>query len=192
MILRVQNDVEAQMASEQAAREEEERRRADEVAAQAAFPYLSSAGKASSQSKGQQPQDQARKVLTIGGGAKGGKGKGKATLTTTYMRPVAPATPSSANDQPAIPTDIVPRPRSPPLERARVEKELAKLLQWRKEEDRPWGDLKAEKKGEAWQYVPLPASGLMQDDDHVGRRKAKKKVKGLGADGKVVVGAATA
>lgn len=132
--------------------------------------------------------------MTIGGG-KGGKGKGKATLTTTYMRPALPSSGGSTSSNLAAaesqtPTDVVPRPRSPPLERARIEKEIAKVLQWRTAEDRPWGDPKAEKRGEGWKYAPLPASALMLDDDHVGRRKAKKKIKGLGVDGKAVVGAA--
>ena len=130
----------------------------------------------------QQVQDQGRKVLTVGKG-----GKGKATLTTyTYT-----TASSSAEIVTPPPSDIVSRPRSPPLEAARIEKELKKLVAWRLAEDRPWGDMKADKKGEGWKYVEaIVPESIMEDSE--GRRKTgrKKKVgKGLGMDGKAVPGA---
>ena len=109
-------------------------------------------------------------------------------LTTTYNRP---SVSSVAEDTTLLPTDIVPRPRSPPLEAARVEKELNKVLSWRRDEDRPWGDSKKDKKGEVWKYVEVfvPES-IMEDAE--GRRKAaaRKKSKGIGMNGTAVPGAA--
>ena len=68
-----------------------------------------------------------------------------------------------------------------------MEKELNKVLNWREQEDRPWGDMRADKKGEAMVYVPIPIYVL----NHIGRRKGKKKAKGMGIDGRAVVGTAT-
>lgn len=62
---------------------------------------------------------------------------------------------------------------------------------WRKEEDRPWGDMKADKKGEVWTYVELPLSHWIEEDSEGRRKAAKKKGKdGRGEGGRVVPGAA--
>jgi hypothetical protein len=139
------------------------------------------------------PREQGRKVLTIGTKGKG-KGKATATLTTTYSRPTPTPSPGPSTPlEPQIPDDIVPRPRSAPLEAVKSEKELNKMLVWREGVDRPWGDMQKEKKGEVWSYVPLPVL-VGGDEEQVGRRKGRKKgkasVAGIGVDGRVVVGAA--
>nr|GFD57111.1 hypothetical protein [Tanacetum cinerariifolium] len=63
---------------------------------------------------------------------------------------------------------------------------------WREEVDRPWGDLKAEKRGDSLLYVELPLTQWIEEDAE-GRRKARKNKKngqGKGVDGRVVPGAA--
>ena len=181
LLLRVQSEIDAQLALEQAEREETERERLARLAAESgggAFPILPG-GAHSRHTSG----EQGRKVLTLGGKA----GKGRATLTTTFTRstPTGPTTPP-------LPTDIVPRPRSPPFEVGRIEKELSKVLAWRVEVDRPWGDLRADKKGEGWKYVEVVVPQSIMEDSE-GRRKAarkKKPAKGVGVGGRVVPGAA--
>ena len=146
-------------------------------------------------------KEEGRKVLTIGAVANGGgngQGKGKAksrvTLTTTTSIPSSSAAAAEGEldlDDPTdlslYPRDIVPRPRSTPLESSRIEKELAKHLKWRAEEDRPWGDMKAVKRGEAWAYVELPIA-VAYEGQGGGRRK-KKGGQGQGVDGRHVPGA---
>lgn len=210
LLLRIQDDVDAQLAREQAARDEVERARIAAVQAQAAFPYLSGtkgSGIGTGVGSGPlaqpvpgPPGSEGRKVLTIGSK---GKGKGKAkttTLTTTYTRPTPTPSPqpgssgaNSNNKGDEIPSDIIPRPRSAPMEKNRTDKELDKALRWREEEDRPWGDQKVDKKGEGWNYLPLPVLAI-GGEDQVGRRRKKKGMGtaqgGVGRDGRVVVGAA--
>ena len=73
-----------------------------------------------------------------------------------------------------------------------MEKEWNKLSKWREEEDRPWGDMKGDKRGGGWAYVELPISLSVQDHE-VGRRKAAKQKhmgEGRGVEGRVVPGAA--
>lgn len=74
------------------------------------------------------------------------------------------------------------------MEAARVEKELAKTLKWREAEDRPWGDLKAAKKGTGWAYVEQQIVEVIEED-RVGRRKGRKGKGTAGVDGRVVPGA---
>lgn len=65
------------------------------------------------------------------------------------------------------------------------------MLDWRASEDRPWGDVKMVKKG-GWSYIPAPVLELAEED-HIGRRRRKGRenaAKGMGVDGKKVVGAA--
>lgn len=57
------------------------------------------------------------------------------------------------------------------------------------ENDRPWGDLKGERRGETWTYVEKVVVDLANDEGTGRRRKAKMKGKGIGVDGRVVVGA---
>jgi len=130
--------------------------------------------------------DTGRKVLTIGGKGKG-KGKPHATLTTTYSRP----TPIASRAPTPPPTDIIPRPRSPPLDNTRGDKDLQKTMTWRDTEDRPWGDVKLVKRG-GWNYVERAVLELVEEDK-IGRRRRKGREnadKGLGVDGRKVVGAA--
>ncbi len=181
LLLRLQNDLDAQLALEETRRDEEERERLARLAAESgggAFPTLGGGKQVEA------VQDRGRKVLTLGKG-----GKGKATLTTTYTRP---STSSPAEPATPPPTDITSRPRSAPLDAGRVEKELNKVLSWRLAEDRPWGDMKADKKGEVWKYVEaIVPEAIMEVTE--GRRKAARKKqsgKGLGVDEKVVPGAA--
>lgn len=73
-----------------------------------------------------------------------------------------------------------------------MEKDLAKVLKWREEQDRPWGDCKKVKKGEEWKYIESKVL-VMVEEDRVGRRRKKKDAaeeKGSGMDGRKVVGAA--
>jgi len=187
LINRVQGEIDDRLALELAEREDQERARLDRLAAESVFPVLASGN---STPVSQPQSDGGRKVLTIagGGGGGGGKGKGKsrstATLTTTYTRPspnpTRPPTPPAE--------DIVPRPPSSPLDSMRTEKELNKVLSWRENEDRPWGDMKGVRQG-GWVYSERVVLELMEEDK-VGRRKRKKDEKGLGVDGKKVVGAA--
>lgn len=149
------------------------------VEAAAAFPYLAGAGSGSSSgSTSGKKEEKGHKVLTIN------KGKGKITLTTTHTPPPQPVTPPAEERYSEA---VVPRPRSPPLESARTEKELAKHRKWRQEEDRPLGNMKAAKKGEGWKYVEMAIVEVM-DEDRVGRRR-KGKGRGEGVNGRAVPGA---
>jgi hypothetical protein len=64
-------------------------------------------------------------------------------------------------------------------------------MAWRDTEDRPWGDMKLVKRG-GWNYVERAVLELMEEDK-IGRRRRKGREnadKGLGVDGKKVVGSA--
>ena len=185
LIHQIESEVENQLAQEQSQAEAEERNRQESVlraSGGGSFPILPTSG------PNTVSHDAGRKVLTINSQ----KGKGKhpsATLTTTYSRP-SPVPGSSRQGTPP-PTDLVPRPRSPPLDHTRGDKDLNKLLSWREAEDRPWGDVKLVKKG-GWSYQP-PAVLELVEEDAIGRRRRKGRenaAKGLGADGRKVVGAA--
>ncbi|ORY33732.1 hypothetical protein BCR39DRAFT_518914 [Naematelia encephala] len=201
LILRIQDEISAQIAKEQSVREEVERQRLARLVAESgggAFPTLSSGP--SSTSSTSTSTSNARKVLSIGNNK-----RGKSTITTTTYRtsPSQAATPIEPLTPP-IPDDIVPAPRMMPLEPARVEKEINKALAWREVEDRPWGDKKRSPSAEsgggssvssiftsgigAWEYVEEPVIGVL-DEGHEGRRKTKKK--GRGEHGRIVPGAAT-
>lgn len=127
-------------------------------------------------------------MLTIG---KNAKGKGRATVTTTtYTSVPVPSSSKPKEEAPSKPTDIIPRPRSPPLDAARAAKELNKILSWRDENDRPWGDPKAERRGETWSYKEAPVLEVVGREGTGRRSKAKEKNKNIGLDGRKVVGAA--
>ena len=187
LILRLSNEMDEQMAKEQGEREELERERKERLLAESGggvFPTLPNAPTPGSGQGGN--GGQSRKVLTIGKG----KGKNKAMLTTTTYQPSPIASPRSTS--PAPPVDIIPRPRSQPLDPTRIEKELNKMLTWRNENDRPWGDMKRDIKGEVWGYVEIPMSNTVEEG-HQGRRKMAKKKKSErgrgGVDGRLVPGA---
>jgi hypothetical protein len=143
-------------------------------------------------------KEEGRKVLTIGAAGSGkGKGKAKSRVTLTTTAAAAAASSSAAaeeqlelddpNDLSLYSKGVVPQPRTAPLEQARIAKELAKHLKWRQDEDRPWGDMKAAKRGEVWTYVELPLA-VAYEGGGGGRRK-KKGEKGQGVDGRNVPGA---
>lgn len=96
------------------------------------------------------------------------------TVTTTTYRPAVVVTPEPKDD---IPRDTISRPRSPPFDAARADKEWAKVVAWRKEEDRPWGDIKADKRGDTLVYVELPISHCVEESSEGRRKLAKKKKK---------------
>ena len=188
-MMRVSTEVEEQLDLEQADRDAIEKEKNDRLIAASgggAFPTLpGGAAGGPAQSGRQTMADASRKVLTIGGS---GKGKGKAVLTTTTYKP-APV-PSAAAEAPTpIVYDTIARPRSPPLDAERIRKEVEKWEQWKKTEDRPWGDMKADKKGETWTYVEVPLTHWVEEGTE-GRRKAAKKKKKEGENGRVVPGAA--
>lgn len=194
LIMRLQAEIEAQLDKEQSLRDQRERDRRDRLIAESgggAFPSLSAPTVTSPSAQG----ETARKVLTIGGGK--GKGKGKAILTTTIIRPAPAGAPPGATTQVVVPGDIVPKPREGPLDLPRIEKELNKVLKWREEEDRPWGDLQLDKKGDGWSYVELPVAEVVDDALLDGRRRQARKKKnaqangqGKGENGRLVPGAA--
>jgi len=73
----------------------------------------------------------------------------------------------------------------------RGEKDLNKAMAWRETEDRPWGDMKLAKRG-GWTYM-APAVLELVEEDQIGRRRRKGREnaqKGMGVDGRKVVGAA--
>ncbi|WVQ78010.1 hypothetical protein IAT38_000091 [Cryptococcus sp. DSM 104549] len=185
LILRVETDLEDQLDNEKVAAEAAERAHQAELMAAAgggAFPTLPGAGPGSSSSAGG-PGGQARKVISIGANP---KGKGRATVTTTTYRTAPP--PSARRPPTPPPTDIMPRPPAAPVDNAKVQKELQKLLKWREEYGRPWGDMKADKRGDGWRYQEMEIV-VIRDDEGVGRRKAAKMKRGAG--GRVVPGAQT-
>jgi hypothetical protein len=184
LILRVEGDIAAQIVREQDERDAAERARKDRLLAESgggAFPTLPGGAR-----KPASTAEAARKVLTIKSGQGKGKGKGKTTLTTTTYTTVA-TPPASSSQEPAAP-ETMPRPRSPPLDPSRRAKEAAKVHDWCVEQDRPWGDLKGERRGETWTYVEKIVVELANEEGTGRRRKAKGK--GLGVDGRHVVGAA--
>jgi len=181
LIQRVEGDIAAQLALEQDERDEAERQRKEKL-------LIASGGGAFPSLPGQQPAkpssaDVTRRVLTIN---KPSKGKGKATLTTTTYTPAAPSSSKAKVEEEAVET--IPRPRSPPLDAHRAAKELAKALAWRTENDRPWADPKAERRGEMYEYIP-PLVIELPNEEGTGRRRKAKQKKGVGMDGRVVVGA---
>ncbi|WVR05096.1 hypothetical protein IAU60_002108 [Kwoniella sp. DSM 27419] len=184
LILRLDDEIAQQVAKEERQREEAERVRLARLAAEAgggAFPSLPGA-----QTTTPSAGTGGRKVLTIG--AKG-KGKGKSTITTTTYRPASVASPSGSRPVTPPPNDIMPRLRSNPVSADKIEKELKKLLTWRAEVGRPFGDLKAEKKGETgWKYKELEVVHVRMDGDGEGRRRKAKARRG--ENGREVPGAA--
>ncbi|ORX39792.1 hypothetical protein BD324DRAFT_234906 [Kockovaella imperatae] len=194
ILLTIEMDIKTQLAIEKAERDAIERERQERLVAESgggAFPTLNGGPPRPTPVPAALPA-QERRVLTLGKG-KGGKGRGRATLTTTTIRPIA--SPSTTPGEPVTPPpdDIYPRPRSPPLDIVRVAKELGRVMQWREEEDRPWGKLKADKGGGApLAYVELPIEHFIEDHVEGRRKAAKKKKEGRGVDGRVVPGAAAA
>ncbi|WWD15834.1 hypothetical protein CI109_100258 [Kwoniella shandongensis] len=201
LILRLENEIEEQEGREDKLRLDRERARLERLAAEAgggSFPTLSGGGGGGGGASNQHSQQTgagaggARKVLTIGGG--GGKGKGKATITTTTYRPVPASASGSATPvdpyDPPPPSDLVPRLRSQPFDATKVEKELTKLLRWREEQDRPWGDMKLEKKDpvDVWKYTQMEVVVVTQEGGEAGRRRKGKFRRGEG--GREVAGAA--
>ncbi|KAL7422280.1 hypothetical protein Q5752_002926 [Cryptotrichosporon argae] len=190
LILRVQAEADAQAAREQATRDERERARLARLAAESgggAFPTLPGAAPVQPPGPAQRQERKVLSLSTVGG--KNAKGKAKATITTTTYRapsPVRDAEGGHEGPEDDV-ADVIARPRSPPMEYRRIEKEIAEAASWRKEADRPWGDPKAEKKGtDKLAYVEKTVVALIPEE---GRRK-KAKQKGLGVDGRKVVGAA--
>lgn len=181
LLLRVEADIAAQLAIEAEKREQRAREKRERALAESgggAFPSLPA------HDAPQTAADAARRVLTLS--AAKGKGRGKAVLTTTTTVRKDKEPSASAAEEESV--QVVPRPRSPPLDPQRTVSELLKTLQWRVAEDRPWGDLKAVKRGDALHYIP-PAVVAVPNEEGTGRRrKAKDKSKGLGVDGRVVVG----
>ena len=190
LVLRVSSDIDAQLALEQDLREAEEQARQERLLAQSgggAFPTLPGSSTRTANPTTGGGGGGSRTVLTIGKNA-----KGKAKITTTTYKPSPPVTPNPTEIiRPAFPTDITPRPRSPPLDAERVRREVQKVEAWRFAEDRPWGDVKAEHRGDGWGYVELPVSHWVEEDSQ-GRRKSAKKKGKVGEGGRVVPGAQTA
>lgn len=180
LLLRVESDIQAQLALENEKREQRARERRERALAESgggAFPSLPA------NEAPRSAADAARRVLTISNAK--GKGKGKAVLTTT--KTVKKEKEVHREEEEEGP-EVVQRPRSPPLDPQRSVGELMKTLQWRIAEDRPWGDMKAVKRGEGWSYVE-PMVIALPGEEGSGRRSKKKSQKGLGVDGRVVVGA---
>lgn len=182
LLQRVQADMEEQLAHEQGEREQAERGRLARLAAESgggSFPVLSQ--RPDSLGPDVLVPSQARKVLTIG---KSSSGRAQVT-STTYTR----TTSSASRPTTPPPSDIVHRPRSPLIDRVRGEKELDKVLRWRSEEDRPWGDLTGEKKGDLWAYVPDEIPVFIEDGTSGRRREAKKRGEArMGKGGRVIPG----
>jgi hypothetical protein len=180
LVLKVQGEIDAQLALEGARRDEERLRRLEFEAAESGggvFPTLTGARPGNTF---QAQSDGARKVLSIGSG----KG-GKKTLTTMTFRPIPPVTPVETPP----PVETVSRPRSPPLDAFKLEKDMKKMLAWRKENDRPWGNQKAHTKGEVWKYIEMEVPHMIITGEGMGRRKAKARLQGKGEGGRNVPGA---
>jgi hypothetical protein len=197
LIAKLYAEIEAVMAREQTVRDEREQARRERMLAESGgghFPTLN--GKPIVSTAANRPE--ARKVLTLGAAGKG-KGKGRATMTT-YSTPASSSAvspnPSPAPSSAAIAAaeTTISRPREGPLDAKRLEKEWAKVAAWRKEEDRPWGDPRAQKNGDAWVYTPKPVLELMLDHEELRREARRKKgslaSQGIGLDGRKVPGAA--
>ncbi|OCF38491.1 hypothetical protein I317_07733 [Kwoniella heveanensis CBS 569] len=213
LILRLEVEIENQLAKEERQRQEAERERLARLAAEAgggAFPTLN--GRVPTPVyRSNTPGAGAgggRRVITIGGsggGAGKGKGKGKSTITTTTYRPSpspsnatgsgTPASKSRAKTPP--PSDVMPRLRYNPINPEKVEKEVRKLLSWREETDRPFGDIRAEKPKESgdltssstgcWKYKDMEVVHVRPEGEGDGRRRRAKARRGEG--GREVPGA---
>ncbi|WVQ98644.1 hypothetical protein IAU59_005775 [Kwoniella sp. CBS 9459] len=220
LILRLEVEIENQLAKEERQRQEAERERLARLAAEAgggAFPTLGGGGggggRASTPVSVGQPAG-ARKVISIGGGGGGagagggkGKGKGKSTITTTTYKPSpSPSNGHSANRSRANtppPSDIMPRLRYNPINPDKVEKGVRKLLSWREENDRPFGDFRIEKLrggvggggsisdvGGGWKYKEMEIVHVRMEGEGDGRRRKAKARRGEG--GREVPGAGAA
>lgn len=148
------------------------------------FPSLT-VGSANATGTNNVPLGGARKVISIG--AKD-KGKGRAMVTATTYRTGSSA-PSPRPKTPP-PENIMPRPRSIPVDQNKAEKELTKVLNWRKEEGRPWGNMKAEKRGDAMKYVGVDVIAMRHVDENTMGRRRRGKLK-TGEAGRIVPGAQT-
>ncbi|WVO12802.1 hypothetical protein L204_100410 [Cryptococcus depauperatus] len=175
LIQQVERDLEEQLDKERLEELEKGREREERLIAESgggAFPMLGDSVNAIGTGSNAVPVGNTRKVLTIGSNP---KGKSKATLTTTTYR-TASTVPSRSKTPP--PEHTIPRPRSIPVDKSKIEKEIAKLKQWRKEEKRPWGNMKLEKKGQALKYVEADYIVMGQvNENHVGRRRKGKMKK---------------
>ncbi|WVQ70186.1 uncharacterized protein L199_008411 [Kwoniella botswanensis] len=187
LILRLETEIEHQLSKEEIERQQMEKERLERLAVQAgggSFPSL----------PGQTPpqsivttNNQGRKVISIGSKV---KGKSKITTTTYITKPPTPSTPKEAGEGDKILDDIVPRLKYNPIDKNRLEKESNKLLNYRKEHDRPYGDPKLlgqEKDGVVLVYREL-AVPVIRNEETAGRRK-KGKAKRLGEGGREVPGA---
>ncbi|ODN84713.1 hypothetical protein L202_00604 [Cryptococcus amylolentus CBS 6039] len=185
LLLTVENDLDEQLLKEKGEEEERERKRQEVLMAESGggnFPTLP-VGLTGTNNV---PLGNSRKVISIGAKE---KGKGRATVTTTTYRSGASSTAPLPRSKTPPPQNILPRPRSLPTDQNKAASEIAKITKWRKEEGRPWGDLKAEKKGLALKYKEVDRVALrLVDENAVGRRK-KGKMKGEGEGGRVVPGA---
>ncbi|OWZ65597.1 hypothetical protein AYX15_02943 [Cryptococcus neoformans] len=187
LILKVETDLEDQIEKERMEELERQRERQEMLQAESGggqFPSLT-AGSASATGTNNVPLGGARKVISIG--AKD-KGKGRAMVTTTTYRTGSSA-PSPRPKTPP-PENIMPRPRSIPVDQIKAEKELTKVLNWRKEEGKPWGDMKAEKRGDKMKYVGVDVIVMSQVNENTMGRRRKGKLK-TGEAGRVVPGAQT-
>ncbi|OCF55317.1 hypothetical protein L486_07432 [Kwoniella mangroviensis CBS 10435] len=189
LILRLESEIEHQLSKEEIERQQMEQERLERLAVQAgggSFPSL----------PGQIPpqsivttNNQGRKVISIGSRV---KGKSKITTTTYIPKPPTPSTPKEGREGDKIPDDIVPRLRYNPIDKNRLEKELNKLSNYRKEHDRPYGDPKLlgsdkGKDGVVLVYRELVVP-VIRSEETAGRRK-KGKAKRLGEGGREVPGA---
>ncbi|WVF72285.1 hypothetical protein IAT40_007097 [Kwoniella sp. CBS 6097] len=214
LILRLEVEIENQLAKEERQRQEAERERLARLAAEAgggAFPTLNGrtpTPNSTASASAAAGAAAARKVISIGGGGAGkGKGKGKSTITTTTYKPSpspsngngTPASKSRANTPP--PSDIMPRLRYNPINPEKVEKEVRKLLSWREENDRPFGDFRLEKvntnksnnevgSAGGWKYKEMEVVHVRHEGEGDGRRRRAKARRGEG--GREVPGAGTA
>ncbi|WWD01498.1 hypothetical protein V866_008442 [Kwoniella sp. B9012] len=187
LILRLESEIEQQLSKEEIERQQMEKERLERLAVQAgggSFPSLP--GQTPSQSI-VTTNNQGRKVISIGSKV---KGKSKITTTTYIPKPPTPSTPKEVGEGDKIPDDIVPRLRYNPIDKIRLEKELNKLLNYRKEHDRPYGDpklLTSDKDGVVLVYRELVVP-VIRNEETAGRRK-KGKAKRLGEGGREVPGA---
>ncbi|RXK38322.1 hypothetical protein M231_04364 [Tremella mesenterica] len=194
LIVLVQGQLSQQLSIEESEEEERERIQREQLLVQSgggSFPSLSSSITTSIPTPTSNSTPEGRKVLNLS------KGKGKATLTTYTMVPTLQNGTNTLNGgkegkkeikEREIREDIVGKPKEGPD--IKGEKDLIKVLRWREEEDRPWGDMKGIKKEDVWEYVGKGNVVEILEEGMVGRRKSKK-LKGIGMDGKLVVGAAT-
>ncbi|KIR58663.1 hypothetical protein I314_05502 [Cryptococcus bacillisporus CA1873] len=187
LILKVETDLENQLEKERMEELGRERERQEMLLAESGggqFPSLT-AGSASATGTNNVPLGGARKVISIG--AKD-KEKGRAMVTATTYRNWSST--SSRRPKTPPPENIMPRPRSIPVDQNKAEKELTKVLNWRKEEGRPWGNMKAEKRGDAMKYVGVDVIAMRHVDENTIGRRRKGKLK-TGEAGRIVPGAQT-